>query len=115
MYVMSFCFDFNFGGAIISRADSIKDLRIVFDRKMTFGSSKLNKPQIIITKYVKYLKRYYPTEFADSTQNHNKNIRTPDQQIRTNFAQKKVCLLTSKTIGLKLNSKNLNLKKKVSR
>jgi exonuclease III len=30
------CYDYNFDGAIISRPDSIKDLGIVFDRKMTF-------------------------------------------------------------------------------
>jgi hypothetical protein len=30
------CYNYNFGGAIISRPDSIKDLGIVFDRKMTF-------------------------------------------------------------------------------
>jgi hypothetical protein len=30
------CYDYNFGGTIISRSNSIKDLGIVFDRKMTF-------------------------------------------------------------------------------
>jgi hypothetical protein len=32
----TFCYDYNFSGAIISRPDSIKDLGIVFDKKMTF-------------------------------------------------------------------------------
>jgi hypothetical protein len=32
----TFCYDYNFGGAIISRPDSIKDFGIVLDRKMTF-------------------------------------------------------------------------------
>jgi hypothetical protein len=32
----TFCYDYSLGGVIISRPDSIKDLGIVFDTKMTF-------------------------------------------------------------------------------
>jgi hypothetical protein len=32
----TFCYDYNFGGAMISKPDSIKDFKLVFDGKMTF-------------------------------------------------------------------------------
>jgi hypothetical protein len=57
-------------------------------------------------------------ECADSNQNHQKIIGTPNQYLFKIFP-KKVCLSptefapeTEKITGLKLNSKNLNLKKK---
>jgi hypothetical protein len=34
--INTFCYDYNFGGAIISRPYLIKDFGIVFDGKMTF-------------------------------------------------------------------------------
>jgi hypothetical protein len=50
--------------------------------------SKLIKTKIIKNKYVKYLKRGYPTEFADSTHNQNKKVGI----LKSKLLQKKVCL-----------------------
>jgi hypothetical protein len=49
----------------------------------------------LIRKYDKYLKRCYPTEFADSTQNHHKIIEKPIQSIRTKVFPIIVCLVPS--------------------
>jgi hypothetical protein len=53
--------------------------------RMCLGGSKLIKTKIIIKKYVKYLKRSYPKEFADSTKNHNKMAGIPIRK----FSKKK--------------------------
>jgi hypothetical protein len=45
--------------------------------------SKLIKTKIIIKNYVMYLKKGYPTEFADSTQNNDKTSGTSNQPIRS--------------------------------
>jgi hypothetical protein len=69
----------------------------------------------------------YPTEFAGSTQNPEKIIETSNQPIRTKILPKKVLKKKErsqqfvwgypteepkKTIGLKLSSKNRNLKRR---
>jgi hypothetical protein len=43
----------------------------------------------LIKKYFKYLIRSHPTEFADSTQNYHKFIKTPHQSIRMKIFSKK--------------------------
>jgi hypothetical protein len=43
----------------------------------------------------------YPKEFAGSTQNHKKIIRTPNQPIETEKFTKKICLVPQKCKGAK--------------
>jgi hypothetical protein len=47
-------------------------------------SWKLIKTKIIINKYVKFLKKSFPTEFADPTLNHNKKAWIPNLKLARN-------------------------------
>jgi hypothetical protein len=56
----------------------------------------------------------YPTEFAGSTQKYNEEIfRTPNQPIKSEKINKKVCMATrpNLTRGLKNNKTQVKLKK----
>jgi hypothetical protein len=56
------------------------------------------KTKIINKKFVKYLKRHYPTEFVDPTQNHNKMIGIANRQ----FCRKKFVSYFKSKIELKV-------------
>jgi hypothetical protein len=57
--------------------------------------------------YVKYLKKGYPTEFSDLTQNQNHNKISAKKYEPDDICMFDPILEASKIIGIKLNSKNL--------
>jgi hypothetical protein len=74
---------------------NLQDTHIIQQKKMCRVSARrLSIYNIVLKKKfsISKMKRSYegyPTEFAGSTQNHEKTIETPNQPIKTNFPKKK--------------------------
>jgi hypothetical protein len=85
----------------LKRRKRIENIAVFVERKIVHSASR-------IKNYVKYLKRGYPTEFADSTQNHHKIIGTPNQSIKLKIFPKKECLEATRRNSKITELKNLN-------
>jgi hypothetical protein len=78
--------------SVINRLNSVKSLDssefpnlkkkcLVYHQDDFLFKIQLIKTKIIIEKYVRNLKKGYPTEFADSTKNYNKMVGIPNRKV----------------------------------